>query len=470
MRCVKRLLALCLMLMILMTSAAMAEAPFLVHCQGWNLDNVPVEALLKAKVNDHLPFDKDRLAMLTPITDMLSLRLVTGEDQGRVTVAIEEEEALSLQYRGNEVQLSCMPHVTYTAQTDPLGALLGGKMVSGGGYEALKLSPDGESLLTDGKVLLAAIPSAFEENGKRTKTDTNISGYGKSAYRIDYTIAATKIEAMKETLVSICPDGWLKEIISGLTFSGKQTLRVYYTAQDEIVRIEYNGGCGPEGDIRTVKLVGRFCDNEETKKDYIELTSPAKKGKNKNNLTFERVYETSKKGARVVRGSYKYTKTDNGVTSIWNGEFNLSNAFTLDSDVISGEMMFQTKLNGAERYDAITISPNLTISGSDDEPVVNGTLSVERKDGSKVAEQADVTIELKRAEPITWEERDHMVDLSAMDEATLAAARQEVAAAVATSLVRPLIIRMGAEGEWFFRDIPAEAVQSIIDAANAAEQ
>ena len=101
-----------------------------------------------------------------------------------------------------EAQLSCMPGVTYAAQSDPMAALLGGEAASISGYEALKLSPHGESLLTDGKVLLAQIPDAFAENGKRSKTDTNISGYGKSAYRIDYTIAAGKVEAMKETLLS----------------------------------------------------------------------------------------------------------------------------------------------------------------------------------------------------------------------------------------------------------------------------
>ena len=468
MQSIKRVMAACLMLMLLLTSAATAEVPFLVYSQGWDMDDIPVEVQLKAKVTAHLPFDDDRLAMLTPITDLLSLRLVTGEDQGSVSIAIAEEDALSMQYRGNEMQLSCLPHVTYTAQDDPVAALLGSSAVSGGLYEALHLSPDGESLLTDGKALLAEIPAAFEEQGKKTKTELTISGYGKSTYRIDYNIAAGKIQQMQETLLSICPDGWLKEIIGALTFSGKQTLRVYFTPQDEIVRIEYNGVCGPEGDLRTVKLVGRFRDDEDVQKDYLELTSPAKKGKNKNNLTFERVYETSKKGARVVRGSYKYTRTADAVTSTWSGEFNLSNAFTADTDVISGQASFVTKLNGADSNDTIIIAPMLTISGGEDDPVVEGEIAVTHKVGSKVADQAEISMALKRTEPFIWTEREQVVDLSNMDDENLAAIREEAANAIATSLVRPLIVRMGKDGEWFFRDIPEEAVQSIIDAANSA--
>lgn len=463
---VKKILAICLALLILMTSAV-AEVPFLVHSQGWQLDETPVEVVLKAAVEAHLPFDKDRLAMLTPVTDLLSLRLITGDNAGSVDVSIRDEEALSLQYSGNEVQISCVPGVTYAAQEDPMSALLGGEAAAISGYEVLHLSPKGESLLIDGKALLDQIPAAFEANGKRSKADNNISGYGKAAYRMDYTIAASKVESMKETLLSICPEGWLKEIISGLTFSEKQSLRIYYTAQDEIVRIEYNGACGPEGNLRTVKLVGRFRSDDAVEKDYLELTSPAKKGKDKNNLTFERTVETNKKGARVVKGNYKYTVIKDGVTSTWNGEFNLVNAFTDGKDVITGDAKFTTKLNGADYADAITFTPALIISGTQENPVVEGEVNIVQKAGTKVAEQAKITLALKRAEPILWAENAQVVDLSAMDEASLAAVRQEVAAAMATSLVRPLIVLMGKDAEWFFRDIPAEAVQSIIDAAAA---
>lgn len=466
---VKRLFAVCLALLMLLMASASAEIPFLVHSQGWQMENTPVEVVLKAAVEAHQPFDKDRVAMLIPVTDLLSLRLVAGENEGSVAISVADEEALALQYRGNEVQLSSMPGVTYAAQSDPIAALLGGEAASIGGYEALKLSPDGESLLQDGKVLLAQIPAAFEANGKKSKVETNISGYGKSTYRIDYTIAAGKVVAMKETLLSICPDGWLKDIISSLTFKDKQTLRVYYTAQDEIVRIEYNGSCGPEGSLRTVKLVGRFRSDDAVGKDYLELTSPAKKGKDKNNLTFERTVEINKKGARVVSGSYKYNVTKDGVNSAWSGSFSLMNTFTDDKDVITGEATFETKLNGESRADAITFTPVLNISGTQEDPLVEGEINIVQKAGTKVAEQAKITLMLKHAEPIMWAENDYVIDLSTMDEESVTVIRQEVARSLATSIVRPLINRMGKDADWFFRDIPAEAVQSIIDAAAYAE-
>lgn len=456
-------------LLLLMTSAAGAEVPFLVFSNGWSLEETPVEVLLTADVDTHMPFNADRLAMLTPITDMLSLHLVQGKDEGRVAVGIAGEEKLALQYSGNAVQLSCLPGTAYTAASDPMSILLGEDVSVENGYEALGLAPEGETLLTDGRELLAGVPEGFKEYGKRSKNTTSITGYGKSAYIMDYAFASNDAETFKGLMLACCPSGWLREIIESLTFSGKQTVRMYYTAEDVLLRVEYNGSCGPTDDLRTVKLVYKLRHDDEADKDYVELTSPAKKGTNKNSLTFERTVETNKSGVRTVVGTYKYSISVSGVASVWSGEFNLKNALTDSSDVISGEVTFQTKLDGADKYDAITIAPKLEISGNQENPVITGTVEVTEKYAGRETEHALVTVDLKRAEALQWTEPTNTVDLSALDEAGLAAVQQEVAAAVATTLVRPLIVALGKDAQWFFRDLSDEAIQAILDAAASAQ-
>ena len=47
---VKRLFAVCLALLMLLMASASAEIPFLVHSQGWQMENTPVEVVLKAAV------------------------------------------------------------------------------------------------------------------------------------------------------------------------------------------------------------------------------------------------------------------------------------------------------------------------------------------------------------------------------------------------------------------------------------
>lgn len=465
MRTAKRLMAICLVLLVLMTNAAVAEVPFLMHSSGWTWEGIPVDVLLKADVNTHMPFDEDRLAMLTPVTDMLSMRLVTGENAGRVSVAALDEELLTLQYYGNAVQLSSVPGVIFVAESDPVSTLLGEDVSSDGVYELLDLDRRGETLITDGRILLERITNALSEQGKKEKNTTSISGYGRAAYTMEYSFTANKAEKLKNTLSENCPDGWLKEIIGGLTFSGKQTIRMHFSQEDVLIRMEYNGSCGPKDDQRTVKLIYKLRHDEEMDKDHIELTSPAKKGKNKNNLTFDRTLQTNKSGARSMTGSFKYTKTTGGVTSSWDGAFGLFNAYTDHSDALTGEFTLEKKLNGAEKVDAIKLIPNLTISGTAEEPVVIGTLTIEEKYAGRVTEQAVVSIDLKCAEPLEWNETAKQIDLSVQDEPALMKIRQDVAASLAEAVVRPLILNLGKDAQWFFRDLPEEAVQKILDAA-----
>ncbi len=470
MRIVKRLLAAAFSLLVLMMTAAQAEVTFLAHSDGWNLDETAVEVRLKADVDTHMPFDEERLAMLTPITDLLSLRLVTGQDEGLVTIAMDETNLLTLQRRGNSVQLSCLPEVTYTAQEDPMSLLLGADVSIEGGYEALGLSREGETLITDGRAMLENIPNSFTDYGKKSKSTISISGFGRAAYLVDYVFTTKEAEEFKELLLSSCPEGWLKNIISELNFSGKQKVRMYFNAQDVMLRMEYNGSCGAEGDLRTVKLVYKMRHDAEMDKDYVELTSPAKKGKDKNSLTFERTLQTNKQGARVLEGDFKYTVVKKGVQSVWKGDFALNNAFTAASDVITGEVTIQKKLNGAEKYDAVTLTPALTISGTQQEPTITGSLEITEQHAGRTTEHAIVGIDLKKVDALTWTERPQTVDLSMLDAQAVSAEQQRAAASVATVLVRPLIVRLGKDAQWFFRDLPEDAIQSMIDAAASAAE
>lgn len=470
MRSMMRAMACCLALMLLMMSTASADGAFLMHSGGWLLEETPLDVVLKADVDTHMPFDADRLAMLTPVTDMLSMHLITGEDEGLLAISAEEETLLTLQYRQDAVQLSSMPGTTYVASDDPISVLLGTELSSGGLFEALGLAREGESLLADARMLMSKFPAAFEAYGKKAKNTTSISGYGRAAYTMDYTFQPKQLALFAEQLVELIPEGWLREIVSGLTFSGKQRIRMHFSAEDVLLRMEYNGACGPEYDLRTVKLIYKLRHDAEMDKDYVELTSPAKKGKNKNTLTFERTLQTNKKGARILSGEYEYIVSKDGVTSSRTGEFNLTNAYGDTADVLSGEMSFRSKLNGAEKYDEIILAPNLLVSGTPEQPVITGTLCVTEKYANRTTEQAVVSIDLKRADALTWNENSETIDLRTLDDVSLVKIRQEVASSVTTALVRPLILKLGKDAQWFFRDMPEETVQAIIDAASDAEK
>jgi hypothetical protein len=174
-------------------------------------------------------------------------------------------------------------------------------------------------------------------------------------------------------------------------------------------------------------------------------------------------------GSRTVVGNFKYTAVKDGVTSIWNGEFNLANAYTGESDVLSGDFTIQTKLNGAEKYSGITIAPELTIAGTEYTPVITGWVNVTEQYAGKVTEQAKISIDLKRAEPLAWTATERIIDLSAMSEAAKAAVREDTAALVANAIVVPLINALGENAAYIFQGLPEDAVKNIVDTASQAQ-
>lgn len=462
MRMFRRLTALCLTVLLLCTSA-MAEAPFLRHASGWSLEQTPLEARLSASITAHMPYDDDRLAMLTDVTNNLSLRLTTGQDEGSVTVCVGQTEALTLAYLEDAVQLSCIPEVSFSAQEDAMGRLLGGSTT---GLSLYGLRMDAETLLDDGWTLLAALGPALEEYSVRKSVKTNISDMGTARSCTDYTVPKADAEQLKETLLQLCPEGWLREIIDGLTFSGKQTLRVYRTADEVPLRMEYNGTCGPEGNLRTVKLVWRMRRDDTAHRDEVTLTSPAKSGGNKNTLEFERVIKENKSGAVTMEGSFTYTVTADRKTTARKGSFELTNAFTEAADVITGSVTLQQKLRGEDSFAGMTFTPDLTISGTEDEPVITGSLGVTGLDGKNVLENAEIFLNLTRCGESRWEARGENIDMDALTAEELALLQADVSAGVAAAIVRPLVILMGEDADWFFRDMSPEQIQRIIDAAN----
>lgn len=461
MRMFRRLTALCMVLAILFTSAQ-AEVPFLRHTKDWTLEQTPVEVLLSADITAHMPYDDDRMAMLKELTDNLSLRLTAGPDEGSVSVLVGNSAVLTLAYLDNMVQLSTIPDTAFIAEGDPVSALFGTPLTE---LDLYGLDAQAESLIDDGWILLNAISPALDEYADRRTVKTDIADMGTARSCTDYTVPKGDADSLKEKLLSLCPAGDLHTIIAGLTFSGKQTLRVYRTEDETPLRMEYNGTCGPEGNLRTVKLVWRMRRDDVELRDEISLTSPAKSGSNKNTLDFTRIITEDEQGHVSMEGEFSYTMTKDKQTTSWEAEFDLTNAYTGSADVISGSFTVQQKLPGEDQFDSLTFEPTLTLSGTQDDPIISGTVVVTGKTGKKITEHAGVNISLHRAENSAWTASEATIDLSALTDSELAQLREQVSASVASAVVRPLIILLGSEADWFFRDMPPEDVQEIVDAA-----
>lgn len=460
--------AVALLLVWLLTwSCAIAEVPLLQQAADWDLSDTPVEVTLSASLQAHMPFDENRLAMLQEVLEPLSLSLYAYQDESAVSILMNGASILALSQRGNEAQISCVPGVSYTAQGQDVLSLMLASDVTTGSFEAL----DGtyEQWLDDGWVVLTGLLEPFAEYGNRKSVKTTVKDMGLARSCTDYSVSKGKLEQMQQTLLDLCPEGDLHDLLASLTFSGVQKLRVYRTEDDVPLRMEYNGVCGVNGKLRTVKLVWRMKRESDEMRDEITLTAPAKSGTDKNTLSFTRVV-TLGKSSITVTGDYSYKVTANKQTSLTEATFEMTNIFSSEADELTGRVVIKRQPNTSEKAKTTTtISPSMHLSGTSDDPRVQGSIAYEQQNNIGVTEAGEISILLQRAEGSPWTEQMALVDLSKLDAEALRAQQSQIASALTIAIVRPLMQTLGAEkASYFFQDMSAEEVAAIMAIADSA--
>ena len=469
MRFLSRLLT--VLLCLIMAGSAAAEVYFIPTAGEWDLESMPVEVNVSAAVLTHMPFSDERVKQLTAITDRLALRLhwqpLAGEIQSRAALLLDGEELISFAQQQTEnetmLQLSALPDKTYSAASAPLDVLLG---QSSQATELWGLTGTEHEWLEQGYELLMNLEAALEPYLDAEKSvKTAIENMGRAAVCQDYTVKSADAAVLTELLSGACPDGRLKELVSSLIFSGKQTLRVYRTSEGVPLRMEYNGNCGKSEDtLRDVNLVWRLRRDDEAYRDEVTLKSPALKGSDRNTISWNCAVTKTKKGALNLDCSLEYTVVKDKVKTTLDAEIDLKNELSGEDSHITGDVEIKQKIDD-ESWNKLIFEPNLTIYGAAGSPYVDGTVNVKGQTGSSTTEEALLTLSLARAGYMSWEMRENTVDLSLMDEAALSSAKQEVSQAVAATVIRGLIRAMGTEATYLFQDIPEETVQRLIDAA-----
>lgn len=453
----RKLLSLLLVLLTLF-SAASADSQLLRYASDVDLAETPLAVTLSIQLTEHSPFDETRTIMLNQVLSQLALCIYAGNDQSSVAITMGNEDLLTLSQEGSEAQISCMPGMTYTASENDVLSLLLGSDVSA---DTAAIDGTYEQWLKDGWTLSTSLLEPLVDYGKRKSTKTTIKNMGVASSCTDYTIPKSKTDDFKEILLSLCPEGDLHNLLASLIFSGKQTIRIYRAQDETPLRLEYNGVCGLEGDLRTVKFVWRTKREEDETRDEITLTSPANSGSNKNTLSFTRVMTFSNKTI-TAKGEYSYKVTANKQTRQTDATFDLTNKISGESESISGSVVLKTKAAGSDTTITETFTPDLAFSTASETLTGSGTLHYQRKGEVGVTEDCTIAMTVGAADHFPWESNTTATDLSSLSEDTLQSLQAQVSGAVATAIVRPLIQVLSAEdAAFFFYEMAEEDVREI---------
>lgn len=456
-----------------LTASALAEVSFLPAISLEELETMPLELTLSAEVTAYAPFGEDRLPQLTSLMKHLSLYItwqpLIDETQSTVAVLVDGEEALSLGLQeteqGNMAQFSVLPDTTY-AGADPLALLLG---TSSQPLTVFGLDGSEAAWLEEGYELLRAIEDGLAPylTGE-SKIKTEIKNMGTARLKQDYTIPKTEAEGATALLAGLCPNGRLKALISGLVFSGKQTLRVYRDADGAPLRIEWSGNCGVDEDhLRDVTLTWRMRRDDTAYRDELTLTSPALRGSDNNRLTWSCAIVPNKSGQMVLSGSLSYTRTENKQKTTLTSEYKLTSGEEGSGTRVTGSATIAQQLPGEDSTTGYTFEPNLLVTGDSNIPAIEGTVTVSSLSGKKTLDQAVITLDLRRAGYTSWQMRPETIYLSMLDDASLEATREQVTDAISSALIRRLVRLPREDLDYLFMDLPEETIQAIISIAQS---
>ena len=457
-----------------LTVPAMAEVSFL---GGWPysaLDAMPLELTLSADVTAYAPFDEDRLPQLTNLLKHLSLRItrqpLLDETQSTVAVLVDGEEAVSFSLQespqGGMLQLSALPDITY-AGADPLSALLG---ASSEPLTLLGLDGSESAWLEEGYALLASIDVPLASYlTSETSVKTDIKDMGTARLKQDYTVSKDDAPGLAALLSAACPEGRLQELIAGLVFSGKQTLRVYRTEDGTPLRMEWNGNCGLDEDhLRNVQLVWRLRRDDVAYRDEITLSSPALRGSDSNKLSWTfSIVPDKKTGKLTMTGKLSYTRVADKQKTVLSGDCKLVSVAEDGGVRVTGQATLTRQLPGEDSARGYTFGPDLLFSGDENMPALEGSLSITGLLGKKNTDQATVALDLHRTSYTSWQMRQQIIDLASLDGATLGLVSQEAAQAISSALIRRLVLLPREDLDYLFLDLPEESVEAIINAAQA---
>lgn len=439
--------ALCLALLFcLCLCTAIAEPQLVPQLSMWK-ENQPVDAVLSIDLRAHMPFDDERCAQLNSLLQHLSLHLQTGSGVDRVAVLVDGGEAIWLAQRegtsGPETQVSWAKD-TFACNMDTL---------LGSTEGSITLERPRASWLEDALTFVERLAAGLEGYKKENAVNAAVKNMGTARRKMTYTIPKAEAEAFARAV---------KESgVEGLTFPGQQKLTLWRSEDGSLLRVDYTGQCGRDADsLRKVNLSWRLCREESCYRDEITLKTPAVKGKAYNSLTCSRHMEQNEDGTARYTLNYDYSRQDADGKSAWEGEIDLTGAPEQACTRLTGSVSLASTPAGAEAKRTLVLLPNLLVGETAGAPLVSGLVTVQEKRGKSLLEDADVSISLAAGMHLLWTEQTPIPLTPQLQES--------LAQGMSAALVKRLVLLPAQDTLYLSRDLPEDAWQGIVDAAQTA--
>ena len=309
-------------------------------------------------------------------------------------------------------------------------------------------------LLDDLYTVFEKTAEVFNEYAKSSTVSLNFSGYGKGVRRITIPLPDQYIkEKYHEVITGLAETGESRGFVDHLIFSGPQKIILLYDQNDHLLRINYDGVVGlTEESMRKVSVVWRCVRSAGQKKDNLTLKTPAVKGYDKYNITYERTVDFSDPECHVIKWDMQLDIRDREIKK--KIAFNADMVFK--EDILDGKTVFSEKQDGNETKK--TIITKLQKENSDE---YNGTIEITNYSGKIVTSSAEYSVCVSRGTNLTIPDN-HFAQESEDRSGDKSFSEDLIRDQLADMLIRRLLLLPDEDIRFLNMDIPEEIWESLV--------
>ena len=329
-------------------------------------------------------FGTDRTDSLNKILKHLGLSVTLDGNLSETVVTVDDEPAFSF----FELPADSGSKTVYSF--DPDTVYLSGTSRDETGF-ALFLENEFfflNTLLDDLYPVFEKTADTFSAVAKSTEVSLNFRGYGKGVRQTTIALSAQYVsEHFPAVIADLAKTEESRAFINRLLFSGPQKILLLYDENDRLLRIRYDGEAGFTAEsMRNVSVLWRCLRTETEKKDNLTLKTPAKKGGDRYNLTYEREILLPEDAAHTIAWDLQIDRKD--------GQVRKKDAFTAELSsgigLLSGKIVYSDRQEGTE--EKLTIVPSLT---KENDSEYTGTIEITNNSGKIVTSRFTARVAIR---------------------------------------------------------------------------
>ena len=395
-------------------------------------------------------FGEDRTEVLNRLLKHISISITFDGTNSETAVMVDRETAYSyIQYRNDSTQLTVYsfdPEITYEESNE---YFLSSHSFPAFLDEHFFLI---NRLLDDFYPIFQKTAETFAEYGKPSSASLNFKGYGKGVRKLTIPLSDQFVkEKFPAVIADLAETEESRMFLEKLVFNGPQKIILLYDQEDRLLRMNYDGTVGfSEESMRKVSLVWRCLRSDEKKKDNITLKTPAVKGYDKYNISYERDIDLSDPAHHTISWDMQIDlKSDKTKKKI---------SFTSDlsgsDNVISGRILYSEKAEGNEKK--ITILPMMQ---KENDGHYYGTIEITNNSGKIITSSAVTEISISPGTAVT---APSAVTAHSKDGQNPETDTESIQDKMNSILIRKLLTLPAEDLQFFSMDIPEEDWEAIL--------